>query len=350
VAVGGASDEKLKESKDDLVRLKLLDDSNDELKLAKELEPAFLIIHQPKKVWKFYRDGLLDVGEDYFCWLAGAAVQITIGPEHAYNIIKYPYTEELALEWFESEFMKDIEVPEEGLIDQQIILGANEMLFLTMMQTIYKKRYEKDGRLENIKIGITELMNFTYWSEMPESIDGDSLEFYKLHVKNGEETLRTLAELKVKGLINIEGAEINYSIIGQEIYSPNRLIEHMYFAEYGEETKIATLNVLRRGYLLTRPYGQESKIVIDILNKDIPREKLFNLLTDEAKIEQLEKKEYKDADSKFCSNCGNEVPIDAKFCKHCGNAFAEEKKVFCKDCGTEIKEDTLFCPNCGTRR
>jgi uncharacterized membrane protein YvbJ len=52
---------------------------------------------------------------------------------------------------------------------------------------------------------------------------------------------------------------------------------------------------------------------------------------------------------KFCSSCGEKVPIGTKFCPNCGKAlFPEEKpKKFCQHCGEEIDKDCVVCPKCG---
>ncbi|MFP4457746.1 MAG: hypothetical protein ACLFPS_08810 [Clostridia bacterium] len=135
-AAAGEDREKMQESLDDLVRLGLLEQTNENPRLASELEPAFLIIHRPDQVWKFYREGLIDSGEENFCWLAGAGVQITVGPAFLHHIVKYPYTKELVKEWFVNELMKDIEVPKKGLVKSRIMIEENEILILAMMQVI----------------------------------------------------------------------------------------------------------------------------------------------------------------------------------------------------------------------
>src|SRR6056297_1307878 len=113
-AAAGEDREKMQESLKDLIRLSLIDRVDDKTKLASELEPAFLIIHRPKQVWKFYRESLVDSGEENFCWLAGAGVQITIGPAFLHHIVKYPYTKELVKNWFVNEFMKGLVIPKGG--------------------------------------------------------------------------------------------------------------------------------------------------------------------------------------------------------------------------------------------
>ncbi len=50
---------------------------------------------------------------------------------------------------------------------------------------------------------------------------------------------------------------------------------------------------------------------------------------------------------KFCTKCGNPLPMDARFCSKCGNAVPVSRT--CPSCGVPTKEGASFCTACGTR-
>ncbi len=350
VAALGAKEDRLKESFEDLLRLELIAQEGSNYKLALELEPAFLIMHQPKRVWKFYRESLSDIGEDSFCFIGSAGVQMTIGPAFSYNIIKYPYTEKLVDQWFKEEFIKDLEHPKEGLIDQRIYLSKDEMLIMAILQVIYKKRVEREGFLHDSMIDINELLNFKYWDELPESEDEENRKFLKLHLRNGENTLKTLASLRLKGLLVVNKSKIEYSIISKEIFSPSKAIDFIQFVEYGDDPKVATLNVVEKGFVLTRPLVGEDVIVLDILSSNHTTDDLYMFLLTDVTNEATQKDADNMKDTKVCQNCNNEVLYDAKFCKYCGSSLVNKQIMFCNNCGSEINEETVFCASCGARR
>ncbi len=56
--------------------------------------------------------------------------------------------------------------------------------------------------------------------------------------------------------------------------------------------------------------------------------------------------------SKFCSNCGNEVSSETVFCPKCGFRLIGEEKPqtkFCQNCGKKIDINAEICPHCGVR-
>ncbi len=351
--------EKMQESLEDLIRLSLIDRVEGKTVLAKELEPAFLMIHRPEKVWKFFRESLVDSGEENFCWLAGAGVQITVGPAFLHHVVKYPYTKEMVKDWFVDEFAKDLSVPKTGFNEVRILLEDNEVLILSMMQVLYKHRVAGDKKIEDKKIDIRELINFNNWEDLPLSVREGNFQYLRTHLRNSEMTLKSLAGLKLKNLIDINDQKIQFSLLAQEIFDPGKQVDYIQFSVFDEDNpKIASINVVNRGYAIQRPWGEKSAIALDLLPANTSKEKLYNMLMTEPmddkrkeKKKTTRKKKEVKSESKFCPSCGNKLDIDAKFCNNCGYKFIkEEKKVFCKSCGAELTPDTVFCPNCGTRR
>ena len=45
--------------------------------------------------------------------------------------------------------------------------------------------------------------------------------------------------------------------------------------------------------------------------------------------------------------CGAEVNAKSKFCPECGNQLPSKK--FCANCGAEISAKAKFCPECGEK-
>lgn len=360
-SAAGEDREKMQESLDDLIRLGLIKKTDGKNLLASELEPAFLIIHRPDEVWKFYREGLIGSGEENFCWLAGAGVQITVGPAFLHHIVKYPYTKELVKEWFINELMKDIDVPKKGLVKSRILLEENEVLILSMMQVIYKHRVSGDKPIKNKKIDINELLNFSYWEDLPLSLREGNFQYLKTHLRNSEMTLKTLAALDLKRLVVVNGKKLQFSVLAQEIFDPGKQLDYIQFTIFEEDDpKIATINVVERGFLVQRPWGDKPTVALDLIPADTTKEELYDLLLSDPTKEKREtkkakkkkvNKEVESEEFKFCPNCGTKLEETAKFCKNCGHKFVEDKgKTFCKSCGEELKADTVFCPNCGTRR
>ncbi len=54
----------------------------------------------------------------------------------------------------------------------------------------------------------------------------------------------------------------------------------------------------------------------------------------------------REAKTKKCTECGEEILVDAKFCPNCG---AKQEVKFCKECGTKLEAGAKFCPNCGQK-
>jgi RNA polymerase subunit RPABC4/transcription elongation factor Spt4 len=357
-AAAGEDREKMQESLDDLIRLSLIEKTDDSTILAKELEPAFLIIHRPEQVWKFYRESLVESGEENFCWLAGAGVQITVGPAYLHHIVKYPYTEEMVRDWFVDEFAKDLSVPQAGFKKVRILLEENEVLILSLMQVIYKHRVSGDSPIENKAIDIRELINFNYWEDLPLSLREGNFQYLKTHLRNSEMTLKSLAGLRLKKLLVINGQKLQFSVLAQEIFDPGKQIDYIQFSIFDENNpKIATINAVNRGYVVQRPWGEKAAVALDLLPADTKPDKLYDILMadptkekKEVKKQVAKRKEVK-GETKFCPSCGSKLDKDAKFCNNCGFQFVEkEEKIFCKNCGAELKPDTVFCPSCGTRR
>lgn len=56
--------------------------------------------------------------------------------------------------------------------------------------------------------------------------------------------------------------------------------------------------------------------------------------------------------TKFCSNCGNEVSVETAFCPKCGYRLIQEEEPqtkFCQSCGKKININAEICPHCGVR-
>ena len=56
--------------------------------------------------------------------------------------------------------------------------------------------------------------------------------------------------------------------------------------------------------------------------------------------------------TKFCSNCGNEVSVETAFCPKCGYGLIQEEEPqtkFCQSCGKKININAEICPHCGVR-
>ena len=55
--------------------------------------------------------------------------------------------------------------------------------------------------------------------------------------------------------------------------------------------------------------------------------------------------------SKFCPNCGTEIPDNIAFCPQCGFKIQHEnaQTKFCQNCGEKIDINAEICPNCGVR-
>ncbi|MEZ4522255.1 MAG: SPFH domain-containing protein [Thermomicrobiales bacterium] len=51
--------------------------------------------------------------------------------------------------------------------------------------------------------------------------------------------------------------------------------------------------------------------------------------------------------TKFCTNCGHQMPASAKFCPNCGTAASPAGNV-CPNCGSENPPGAKFCTECGT--
>jgi membrane protease subunit (stomatin/prohibitin family) len=68
-------------------------------------------------------------------------------------------------------------------------------------------------------------------------------------------------------------------------------------------------------------------------------------LSIEKEPEKTEKAAEKDRKTKFCPECGTEVPARAKFCIECGYTLV----LRCSKCGTVLQPGTKFCPECGAR-
>ena len=56
--------------------------------------------------------------------------------------------------------------------------------------------------------------------------------------------------------------------------------------------------------------------------------------------------------TKFCSNCGNEVSVETAFCPKCGYRLIQEEEPqtkFCQSCGKKININAEICTHCGVR-
>lgn len=58
-------------------------------------------------------------------------------------------------------------------------------------------------------------------------------------------------------------------------------------------------------------------------------------------------KEAPKAETKVCSKCNANVPATSKFCPECGNQMPTAK--FCPECGNKVAADAKFCPECGKK-
>ena len=50
-----------------------------------------------------------------------------------------------------------------------------------------------------------------------------------------------------------------------------------------------------------------------------------------------------------CPNCNTIMNANSKFCSECGNKVEIKKPSFCTECGQPIVEGSKFCANCGNK-
>jgi len=48
-----------------------------------------------------------------------------------------------------------------------------------------------------------------------------------------------------------------------------------------------------------------------------------------------------------CKECGNLINADSEYCSYCGEKVIGNGKIKCIDCGTVIDEESKYCPECG---
>ncbi len=356
--LAGLEDGKItKESSDDLIRLGLLKHEQGALTLAPELEPVFFILHHPEKVWRFYRQSQIDEGETFFCWRSGAAVRLTIGPSYAHFYVLYPYTEELSSNWFTTEFTSGIEMVDPSLKSKKLFLDANEMLIVTMLQALYKQKVDQNKQLtgKDLWIDITELTDFTAWDQFPEgvkdSVGTDDLGYF---VKYSGVIARTIAALKVKGVLNIRDTKVSFSKLARQIFDPGRINDLIQVTTHStKRSTLATLYVLENGYLLQSPVEGQALIKLSILPNDMPKKQLLNNLLSRREAKPTVKRPItKQKAQNTCPNCHKEVPEGARFCRSCGaqlGANTVTKPQFCRKCGGKLKANAAFCPSCGEK-
>jgi len=82
--------------------------------------------------------------------------------------------------------------------------------------------------------------------------------------------------------------------------------------------------------------------------------KVIDVVEEETVEEPDEKVEVNTSSkqTKFCSNCGNEVSVETAFCPKCGYRLIQEEEPqtkFCQSCGKKININAEICPHCGVR-
>ena len=302
-----------------------------ELVLAKELEPAFFILHKPERVLAFRRIGMTGIDEIYFCYRSGFWLQFTIHADRLVQILEYPYSLEMIKDWFKNNYLKDISFENQDMSSNEYFLSTDETLVMFIMQNIYRDRImsKKDSLSpEEMWINSKFLANYKKEDLLVGAINLIvTEEKLKEYLSNEQAINNSISGLVKKSMLVSGQNGIAFSNVSKHLFNHGNVRDCVVLKNVSEnDSNVSFLNITDNGYLLFSCNKEEGGYHISKLSTSTDLKEIFNLLSklDEKKlIEELNKKQAQQKatvnEKRFCTKCGAPLNQEAKFCSKCGN-------------------------------
>lgn len=284
--------------------------------LAKELEPAFFVLHAPEKALVFKKLSFGDINETYFSIKNGVAVQYINRYDGLFETLVYPYQAKAIPDWVEQELFKDIAFSPDQITSFNADLTADETVLLFVIINTYRNRIISSREAlspDKTWITLREIRDFENFDDLKGLITVFfNSEDIKTYLKNNGNLPLVVESLINKGLIVRGQGGLSYSDISKEIFDPGNVIDSIIAKEVTNKTqRISSLNILKNGYML---FSQASNN-LDYKIKTFPSViEIKKLVEEMVSVEEPVKDR-----SKFCKNCGNKLREGATFCNSCGN-------------------------------
>jgi len=229
----------------------------DEVNVAQELEPAFLIFHRPDVMVSFKRLSNLNVINEYFCFKKDFALHYTVANGGLLHGLEYPHVLPSVGNWIRKDLFVGNKFEKEELFRYSIEITFDETILLYIIMTILKDRItNRNEGLENdeLIIKLDDLVNYENFDDLVGFIsDYMSKEELKIYVKNNPNFLKSIDTLKLKNIIQFNNDEIILSEYAKKIFDPGKIIDSIIITEKADNSlNVASVNVKTNGYVVIR--------------------------------------------------------------------------------------------------
>lgn len=252
-----------------LTRDGLITKENDLEILAKEFEPAFLILHKPDYGISFKRLREVHISDTNFSFNKGFGVYMQTNANSSMYTLTYPYTHTKMENWISNELFAGFEYGEAKLKRYQRELNLDEIIILNIMMALLMERIEyKQDALTTMESVITldQIKEFNRFDKMAgmiiNSIGPEVLERYVDESPAVDESIENLIE---KDFLVGMGDMLYLTDMCKDIFDPAKVQDCIQVIENSPNSlNISSVNVMRDGYIVMKPSSDSENRVVEI--------------------------------------------------------------------------------------
>lgn len=371
----GLNTVKLQEAVNEMLASNYIQKQEEGIFLAKELEPAFFILHRPERVIAFKRLSMADIHEIYFTIRSGFAAQYIVRFDGLFETLAYPFSIGSMLKWYDEELLKGLELSSGSLPAMDIRLTVDETILLYAIIHIYRQRVlaAKKGLSENETwIPILEIRNL---KELPElkgllltAVTDADIGNYIGSNPNLDAVIQGLVSKK---LLIASSGQITYTREAKTVLDPGKVLDGVIVKTFSNgKGSLLSINFVKNGYVLFSPYPDSIDYRLRTVGSSVSKNDILcgflrqagmDLPNQGASIATGVGKTASSAPKtpafaprtvqtpQFSQQAQSPAANGRVTGREAKEAPDAEEKRFCRQCGAKLRDGAAFCNSCGNR-
>lgn len=261
----------------------LLVSENGQTFLAKPLEPLLALLNEPETVITFARKALADAEDFSFCFNAAGGCLLSVNSAGTLNTLVSPVLQASLPEWFSEELLSGVGGQSTNE-PTELYLTASELLILSAMQRIYKKRIAHFGAPLDVKfrnICAKEIMQDLSSLKTLPSVFGALYSQQELKRLTATDAFyeKTFVQLVTKGYLELNKIGYGYSRYMELVFDLGSLRDVVTYTRQDAGSAILKkLFIYDRIFALFEPSEDKKAFKIIVLPISYDKQALFNLL------------------------------------------------------------------------